>query len=40
MKETQLMLTEEEWAKREEEEKTLFLTREEWLKRNNGDRSK
>ena len=39
-KETQLMLTEEEWAKREGEEKKLLLTREEWLKRNNGDRSK
>ncbi|KAL8107947.1 hypothetical protein AgCh_024380 [Apium graveolens] len=35
MKETQLMLTEEEWAKREGEEKKLLLTREEWLKRNN-----
>ncbi|XP_074347210.1 uncharacterized protein LOC141686045 [Apium graveolens] len=40
MRESQLMLTEEEWAKCEGEEKKLLLTREEWLRRNNSDRSK
>ncbi|XP_074331941.1 uncharacterized protein LOC141668820 [Apium graveolens] len=34
-KENQLMLSEEEWAKRDGEEKKLLLTREEWLKRTN-----
>ncbi|KAL8107017.1 hypothetical protein AgCh_023716 [Apium graveolens] len=40
MKETQLMLIEDEWTKHEGEEKKLPLTREEWLKRNNDDISK
>lgn len=35
-KEQQLMLTEEEWMKREGDEKKLLLTREEWMKRNSG----
>lgn len=34
-KESQLMLTEEEWSKRDREDKKLLLTREEWLKRTN-----
>lgn len=34
-KDSQLMLTEEEWSKRENEDRKLLLTREEWLKRTN-----
>ncbi|XP_074322765.1 uncharacterized protein LOC141659736 [Apium graveolens] len=37
--ETQLMLTEEEWAKRENNEGKQLLTREEWQKCNNTERS-
>lgn len=39
VKESRLLLTEEEWAKREKAEGKLLLTREEWLKRNNKEGS-
>lgn len=37
--ESQLLLTEEEWAKRENNEGKLLFTREEWLKKTTGERS-
>lgn len=39
VKESSLLLTEEEWAKREKGEGKLLLTQEEWLKRTNKEGS-